>query len=129
MHMDTNKQILQSIQEIKKRLGQMATKDDLKRFATKDDLFLLEKRFDQKFATKDDLKQFATKDDLKKFATKDDLKQFATKIDLQSMKNEIIEEISDLITDFVQTIDEHKADRKDVAHLEKRVDKLEAHAS
>lgn len=102
MHMDTNKQILQSVKEIKKGLGRMATKDDLQRFATKDDLFLLEKRFGQKFATKDDLK---------------------------SMKNEIIEEISDLITDFVQTIDEHKADRKDVALLEKRMQKLEAHAA
>lgn len=127
--MDTNKQILQSIKEIREELRQTAKKDDLKQFATKDDL--------KQFPTKDDLKRFATKDDLialekrfdRKFATKEDLMQFATKSDLKSMKNEIIEEMSDLITGFVQTIDEHKADRKDLHQLEKRVDRLETQAA
>ncbi len=84
-------------------------KNDLKQIDS-----LLVKRF-KTFVTKDDLRQ-----ELSKYATKEDLRA-----ELKTQRDSIVEEIAENINNFMQEVEEKKADRKDVEDLEKQVDKLE----
>ncbi len=58
-------------------------------------------------------------------ATKDDLKNFATKDDLKNMATQIIEDLSDVITGLIESVDEKKADKSEVELIKKRVEKIE----
>lgn len=128
-------------QIIAKRLKNVATKDDLKReLKNYPTTVYLNQQF-KKFATKDDLKNFATKDDLKqelkKYATKDDLQQelqkYATKDDLRNglikLENQLQLKIDEAVTDIIEMVDKHKADKKEVNDLEIRVSKIEEELS
>lgn len=64
--------------------------------------------------------RMATKEDLKGLASKEDLR-----VALKEQKDSIVEEIAENINNFMQEVEEKKADRKDVEDLEKQVDKLE----
>ncbi len=50
-------------------------------------------------ATKEDLKRFATKDDLKRFATKEDLNGFATKKDLANLAEKMTARMDKMVTE------------------------------
>ncbi|OGH12005.1 MAG: hypothetical protein A2857_03625 [Candidatus Levybacteria bacterium RIFCSPHIGHO2_01_FULL_36_15] len=119
---------------IEKRVKNLATKDDLKRelrgYPTKKDLQEELKRFVSRddlknFATKEDLSRFATKNDLKDFAKKGDLKNFATKDDLKLLGKDLESKMDDVASFIISSIDKHKADKRDLDSLEKRVEKAE----
>ena len=55
------KTVKKDVSDIKKRMKNMATKDDIKNMATKDDL--------KNLVTKQEAKNFATKDDIKNLAS------------------------------------------------------------
>ncbi len=70
-----------------------------------------------------------TKDDAKDFAKKSDLKDFVTKEYLDhAFKNQreiISEDFGEVVNELVLKLDEKKADRTDLAKLERHVDRLE----
>lgn len=66
-----------------------------------------------------------TKDDAKNFITKDDAKNFATKDDLNIMEKRLSKEIRDVETSITLSADKHKAEKKIVDDLEKRVSRIE----
>ncbi len=79
--------------------------------------------------TKDEARNFATKDDLKNFATKDDLKDLVTiaYLDEQLKKQSqyICEDLGEVINKLITETDKVKANKSDVQILETRVENLE----
>ena len=129
-----DQKILKELQEIKKTLHTVVTKNDVKQFITKDDVEQLVTKDDVKqFLTKDDAKQFLTKEDARNFATKDNLRKelsnYATKDDLDEKLNKhsekICEDLGEVISTLFTKTDELKADRTDLEAIEARVDKIE----
>lgn len=57
---------------------------------------------------------------IKGLASKEDLRA-----ELKVQRNSIVEEIAENINNFMQEVEEKKADREDVEALEKQVDRLE----
>lgn len=88
-----------------------------------------EERLSKIFATKDDLRRFATKDDLRRFATKDDLRNLVTKDDLLKFREEITEDISSVMMEFINHLDDKKADKKQVSLLDARITRVESKIS
>lgn len=101
-----------------------------KRFTTKNDLKAelmgLEKRLDKKFATKDDLFSLENRMDTK-FATKDDLLKMKDELisEIEKAKEDVTNDLSDVIKQVVGSIDENKAEKIDLIALTKRVARLE----
>lgn len=58
-------------------------------------------------------------------ATKKDLDKFATKDDLHAIKVELKEYIDEARNDLMESVEEHKVDKRDFRQLERRVDKIE----
>ncbi|MDO8658312.1 MAG: hypothetical protein Q7K55_06225 [Candidatus Levybacteria bacterium] len=74
----------------------------------------------QNMATKDDL--MSIKKELKNFATKDDLKKALAE---HPTKKDLKRELDDLAIQITLGADKHKAEKRVVEALERRVDKIE----
>lgn len=75
--------------------------------------------------TKEDAKSFLTKDDAKNFLTKDDAKNFVTKEYLDKALDKQAEDFGEVVSQLFIKTDEKKADRIEVASLEKRITRIE----
>jgi hypothetical protein len=115
-----DQKILNTLQAIQKTLTKVVTKNDLRKKQAK-------------YVTKTDIKILATKNDLKHALlnrpTNDDLISFATKNDLDSLElhlhAKIKYEIDNAVIQIGGIVDTHKAERKDVNELDKRVTRIE----
>lgn len=62
---------------------------------------------------------------MKNVAMKDDLKDLATKSNLEKMEASLKEYIDETRNDLMESVEEHKVDKRDFRQLERRVDKIE----